>query len=211
MSNTLIDINGFVQKGREKNVKDLIEQALLNGLSAESILQDALLPAMDTIGEKFKSGELFIPHVLMAAKAMKAGMELLHPHLVSGNSMSKGTVVLGTVKGDLHDIGKNLVKMMMEGKGLTVIDLGVDVPAEKFITSAIENGASIIGCSALLTTTMPEMKKVVEQVKQKNLSNKIKVMIGGAPVTQDYCDSINADIYTPDAATAAEEALKAIG
>ncbi len=209
MQDILRELNGFVQKGRDKNVRELTAQALDSGIPARSILEGALLPAMDVVGEKFKTGELFIPHVLMAAKAMKTGMDLLRPSLVSGDLSSKGTVVLGTVKGDLHDIGKNLVKMMMEGKGLSVIDLGVDVPAEKFIDSALQNNAAIIGCSALLTTTMSEMKKVVELVKGRNLS--LKVMIGGAPVTQNYCDLIKADIYTPDAVTAAEAAVRAIG
>ncbi|MDP4109539.1 MAG: cobalamin-dependent protein [Bacillota bacterium] len=210
MTGILDDINGSVQKGREKSVSDLIVAALEDGVSARSILEEAMLPAMDTVGGKFKSGELFIPHVLMAAKAMKAGMAQLRPYLVASDVKPKGTVVLGTVKGDLHDIGKNLVKMMMEGKGLDVVDLGVDVSAEKFVSAALENGAAVIGCSALLTTTMPEMKKVVELIKSENLSEKIKVMIGGAPVTQQYCDAINADIYTPDAASAAEAAFSAI-
>lgn len=163
---------------------------------------------MSIVGEKFKNNEVFVPEVLIAARAMNAGIEILKPHLVSEGVESKGTVVLGTVKGDLHDIGKNLVKMMMEGKGLNVVDLGVDVDADKFVNAAKDNDADIIACSALLTTTMGEMKNVVEKLKEENLSGKIKVMIGGAPVTQNYCDSIGADYYTSDAASASDVAYQ---
>lgn len=149
-----------------------------------------------------------MPEVLIAARAMSKGVEVLRPHLVEDGVEEKGTVVLGTVKGDLHDIGKNLVRMMMEGKGLKVVDLGVDVPVEKFLDAARENDAKIICCSALLTTTMGEMRSVVEAVEASELKGKISIMIGGAPVTQSYCDQIGANRYTPDAATAADVALE---
>ncbi|MBR0026672.1 MAG: cobalamin-dependent protein, partial [Clostridia bacterium] len=159
-------------------------------------------------GEKFKNNEVFVPEVLVSARAMNMGIEVLKPHLAAAGVESKGTAVIGTVKGDLHDIGKNLVKMMLEGKGLKVIDLGVDVAPETFVQAAIDNDARLICCSALLTTTMINMEHVVNLVKEKGLSDKIKVMIGGAPITQSFCDSIGADCYTADAATAAQAALE---
>ena len=162
---------------------------------------------MNVIGEKFKNNQVFVPEVLIAARAMNAGIGLLRPLLVSSGVQSKGTAVIGTVKGDQHDIGKNLVKMMMEGKGLQVIDLGVDVSAEKFYESAVEHHAQLVCCSALLTTTMGEMKRVVHLFQEKGMRDQVKIMIGGAPVTQNYCDTIGADCYTPDAASAAEAAL----
>ena len=163
---------------------------------------------MSVVGEKFKRNEVFVPEVLVAARAMNAGVEILRPYLVSAGVTSKGTVVIGTVKGDLHDIGKNIVKMMLEGKGLTVVDLGVDVSAQTFIEKAKEVGAQIICCSALLTTTMSEMKEVVELLNKEGLHDQIKVMIGGAPLTQEYCDAIGADFYTVDAASCSDVALK---
>ena len=162
---------------------------------------------MCIVGEKFKNKDVFVPEVLIAARAMNAGVELLKPHLVDAGVENKGKAVIGTVKGDLHDIGKNLVKLMLEGKGLEVVDLGVDVSAEKFVQAAVENGAQVICCSALLTTTMNEMKNVVEALKAQGLQGKIKIMIGGAPITQHYCDTIGADAYTADAASAADAAL----
>ncbi len=163
---------------------------------------------MNVIGVKFKNNEVYVPDVLIAARAMNAGTALLKPLLASDGVEAKGKVVIGTVKGDLHDIGKNLVRMMMEGKGLEVIDLGVDVPPEKFIDSAKETGAQIIACSALLTTTMGEMQKVIDATQTAGIRDKVKIMIGGAPVTENYCKQINADYYTPDAASAAEVAAK---
>ena len=163
---------------------------------------------MSVVGEKFRKNEVFVPEVLIAARAMNAGVEILRPYLIAEGITTKGTAVLGTVKGDLHDIGKNIVKMMLEGKGLEVVDLGVDVPAERFIEAAIERNANVICCSALLTTTMGEMKEVVEQCKVAGLRDKVKIMIGGAPITQAFCDEIGADYFTADGATAAEVALK---
>lgn len=203
----LDEISTLMQQGRAPKVKELVAQALEEGIGPKEILEDGLLSAMGIVGEKFKNNEVFVPEVLIAARAMNAGVEVLKPHLVSEGVESKGTVVLGTVKGDLHDIGKNLVKMMMEGKGLNVVDLGVDVSPEQFVEAAQQNNAQIIACSALLTTTMGEMKNVVDTLNAKGLREQFKVMIGGAPVTQAYCDQIGADSYTEDAASASEVAL----
>lgn len=203
----LNDISENLQRGKAKVVKELVQQAIDEGMSAKEILEEGLLSGMSVIGEKFKNNEVFVPEVLIAARAMTKGIELLRPHLVADGVEEKGTVVIGTVKGDLHDIGKNLVRMMMEGKGLKVIDLGVDVPVEKFLEAARENDAQIIACSALLTTTMGEMRSVVEAVEASEMKDKVKVMIGGAPITQAFCDQIGADKYTPDAASAADVAL----
>lgn len=205
MSTTLVELSEFLQKGRVKNVKELVQKALDEGVAPNVILEEGLLSGMSVVGEKFKKNEVFVPEVLIAARAMNAGTTMLKPYLVQEGVESKGTVVIGTVKGDLHDIGKNIVKMMMEGKGMNVIDLGVDVSAEQYVQAAKENDADIIACSTLLTTTMGEIKNVVDLVKKEGI--RAKVMIGGAPVTQDFCDSVNADSYTPDAATAAEVAV----
>ena len=204
----LNDISDALQQGRVPKVKEFVQQALDEGIPASEILEQGLLSGMNTIGEKFKNNEVFVPEVLIAARAMNKGTEILRPHLVAAGVEDKGTVVIGTVKGDLHDIGKNLVRMMMEGKGLKVIDLGVDVPVERFLDAARENHAQIIACSALLTTTMGEMRNIVEAVEDSELKGKVRVMIGGAPITQAYCDQIGADCYTPDAASAADAALQ---
>ncbi|MDY0372101.1 MAG: corrinoid protein [Sphaerochaetaceae bacterium] len=201
-------LSEFLQKGKAKDVKELTQQAVDAGMGAEEILDQGLLAGMNIIGEKFKNNEVFVPEVLIAARAMNAGMEILKPLLAAGNMENRGTVVIGTVKGDLHDIGKNLVGMMMKGKGLTVIDLGTDVPPARFVEEAIANKADIIACSALLTTTMKEMGNVVKAVREANLQDKVKVMIGGAPVTESFKNTVGADSYTPDAATAAEVALE---
>ena len=204
----LEEISTYLQNGRAPKVKELVQQAIDEGIEPAKILNEGLLSGMDVIGEKFKNNEVFVPEVLIAARAMNAGVGILKPYLVSAGVESKGTAVIGTVKGDLHDIGKNLVKMMMEGKGLKVVDLGVDVSAEQFYNAAMENDANIVCCSALLTTTMSEMKNVVDLVKaDAELAGKVKVMVGGAPVTQSFCDSIGADAYTPDAASASDVAL----
>lgn len=203
----LNEISSWLQQGRAPKVKACVQQALDEGIPAAEILEQGLLEGMNVIGAKFKNNEVFVPEVLIAARAMSKGVEVLRPYLVEDGVEEKGTVVLGTVKGDLHDIGKNLVRMMMEGKGLKVIDLGVDVSVDQFLDTARENDAQIIACSALLTTTMGEMRDVVEAVAASELKDKVKVMIGGAPITQAFCDQIGADRYTPDAATAAEVAL----
>jgi corrinoid protein of di/trimethylamine methyltransferase len=204
----LNDISEAMQKGRAKQVKQLVPQALEEGIPAKQILEEGLLAGMDIVGRKFKANEIFVPEVLVAARAMNAGTELLKPYLSEAGVESKGKVVLGTVKGDLHDIGKNLVRMMFEGKGLEVIDLGVDVAPENFVQSALENDCKIIACSALLTTTMPVMAEVVEKAKEAGIRDNVKIMIGGAPVTDKFCETIGADAYTPDAASAAAKAVE---
>jgi corrinoid protein of di/trimethylamine methyltransferase len=202
------EISKFLQQGRANNVKELVAKALEEGISAQEILNEGLLSGMSIIGEKFKNNEVYVPEVLIAARAMNAGMEVLKPMLVSANVKAKGKAVLGTVKGDLHDIGKNLVKIMLEGKGIEVVDLGVNVSAETFVDTAIKEDANIIACSALLTTTMMVMKDVVREAENKGIKGKIKLMVGGAPVTQNFCDSIGADFYASDAASASDVALK---
>lgn len=201
-------LSAYLQQGKAKEVRALTQQAVDEGMPVEEILDNGLLAGMNIIGIKFKNNEIFVPEVLIAARAMNAGMEVLKPLLTSANIQSRGTVVIGTVKGDLHDIGKNLVAMMMKGKGLTVIDLGTDVAPSRFVEQAIENNAQIIACSALLTTTMREMENVVKAVNEANLHDRLRIMVGGAPVTESFRASIGADRYAPDAATAAEVALE---
>lgn len=203
----LTEISELLQKGRAPMVKEKVQAAIDEGIDAKAILEEGLLSGMGIIGEKFKNNEVFVPEVLIAARAMNMGVEVLKPYLAEAGVESKGTAVIGTVKGDLHDIGKNLVKMMLEGKGINVVDLGTDVAPEAFIDAAIENNAKIICCSALLTTTMGEMKNVVEAAVAKGVRDDVKIMVGGAPVTQEFCDSIGADCYTSDAASAADAAL----
>lgn len=202
----LTQISEKIQKGKTKDIKALVPQALEAGVPAVEILNDGLLDGMNIVGVKFKNNEVFVPEVLIAARAMKAGTDILKPYLVSDQVSAKGKVVLGTVRGDFHDIGKNLVKMMMEGHGLEVIDLGVDVAPEAFINAAKENNADIIACSALLTTTMSEMKNVVDLAKEAGIRDQVKIMIGGAPITDAFKTEIGADAYTSDAASAAEAA-----
>ena len=206
--NIIEEINTFLQRGRAPKVKELVVLALEEGIDASVILEDGLLSAMSVVGERFKRNEVFVPEVLVAARAMNAGIEILKPKLAAAGSLVKGKAVIGTVKGDLHDIGKNLVKLMIEGKGIEVIDLGVDVPCEKFIESAKEHNADIICLSALLTTTMNEMKNVVDMAESSGIRENVKIMIGGAPITEAFCESINADYYSADAASAADIALK---
>jgi len=206
----LTDICENLQKGKAKAVKELVEQALADGLNPKDILQEGMLAGMDIIGEKFKNNEVYVPEVLIAARAMNSGMEVLKPRLVEAGATAIGKVVIGTVKGDLHDIGKNLVRMMLEGKGIEVIDLGVDVSAEQFLDAFKANNAQIVCCSALLTTTMNEMKRVVEVFEQAGLRDKATIMVGGAPVTDSYRQSIGADIYEADAASASDAAKKVL-
>ena len=202
----LVEIGEALEKGKRKLVVEYVQKALDEGIAPQTILTEGLLPGMDRVGVKFRDNEIFVPEVLVAARAMNAGSELLKPLLAEAGAVSLGTAVIGTVHGDLHDIGKNLVKMMIEGKGITVVDLGVDVTPETFVTAAKENNAGIICCSALLTTTMPVMGEVVKAVKDAGMS--AKVMVGGAPITQEFADSIGADAYTADAASAAMKAAE---
>ncbi|OQY34069.1 MAG: 5-methyltetrahydrofolate--homocysteine methyltransferase [Spirochaetaceae bacterium 4572_59] len=201
-------ISEMMQKGKAADVKELCQAALDDNVEAQTILDDALLAAMSIVGVKFKNNQVFVPEVLIAARAMNAGLEILKPHLKSEDTKGNGKAVIGTVKGDLHDIGKNLVKIMMEGKGLEVIDLGSDVTPEKYVEAAKEHNADIIALSALLTTTMTQMGNVVKAAEDAGIRDKVTIMIGGAPITQSFCESIGADIYTPDAATASDKALE---
>ena len=198
-------------KGKAKDVKELVEKAIQENVKPADILNKGLLAGMSIIGERFKKNEVYVPEVLIAARAMKMGMDVLKPLLASAGVEPIGTVVVGTVKGDLHDIGKNLVRMMLEGAGFKVIDAGINVEPDKFVQLAKENNAALIGTSALLTTTMTNMKAVVDAVKSAGLDGKIQVMIGGAPVTQAFADEIGANGYAPDAASAADLAKKLIG
>jgi corrinoid protein of di/trimethylamine methyltransferase len=207
----LNEISAALQQGRAKDVKELVQQAIDQGIKAQSILEDGLLAGMSVIGEKFKTGDVFVPEVMIAARAMNMGMALLKPLLAGAGVEAAGKVVIGTVKGDLHDIGKNLVRMMMEGRGLNVIDLGADVPAEKFIRAINENSADILALSAMLTTTMFEMKVVIDALKEAGMRERVKVMIGGAPVTEGFRATIGADCYSLDAATASETAVAILG
>ncbi len=202
----LENISQALQKGKAKDVKALVEQALKDGLTPQTILNDGLLSGMGVVGVKFKNNEVYVPDVLIAARAMKAGTEILKPLLAAAGSVGLGKIVLGTVKGDLHDIGKNLVGMMMEGQGIEVIDLGVDVSVDRFIEAAKEHNSKIICASALLTTTMGEMKSIVEAAKAAGIRDQVTIMVGGAPVNEAFAKSIGADIYTADAASAAEAA-----
>lgn len=208
MSANFEQMSLLLQKGKMKDLKVEVQAALDSGANALDILEKGLMSGMGIIGERFKNNDIFIPEVLIAARAMNAATELLKPFLAASGVEAKGVVVLGTVKDDLHDIGKNLVRMMMESKGLTVIDLGTNCAPEAYIKAAQENNANIIACSALLTTTMSVMQTVVEQAIAAGIRDQVKIMIGGAPVTQAFCDKIGADSYTPDASTAAEKALE---
>ena len=202
------DISENLQRGRARQVKALVEQAVGEGLPASAILNEGLLDGMNAIGDKFKKNEVYVPEVLVAARAMNMGMQVLKPHLVQDGVESAGKVCIGTVQGDLHDIGKNLVKLMMEGKGLEVVDLGVDVSPETFVQTAVEQNCQVICCSALLTTTMEVMGEVVKEAEKAGVRDKVKIMVGGAPVTDSFCQKIGADKYTSDAASAADAAVE---
>jgi 5-methyltetrahydrofolate--homocysteine methyltransferase len=199
----MIDQEKFYEalcEGSMDKVKELTQKALNEGEAAEKVLKGGLIPAMDRIGVRFRNNEIFIPEVLIAARAMHAGMGVLKPILAKSTTSTMTKVIIGTVKGDLHDIGKNLVGMMLEGAGFEVVDLGIDVPPEKFIQSAKESGAQIIGMSALLTTTMMQMQTTIQKIKAEGL--KVKTVIGGAPLTAEFAKQIGADGYAPDAASA---------
>jgi 5-methyltetrahydrofolate--homocysteine methyltransferase len=191
-----------VIKGQADVVKELVNQALSENISAEDILNNGLVAGMNVVSKKFKSNEFFIPEVLVSARAMTAGLDIINPLLAEANVKAKGKVVIGTVKGDLHDIGKNIVGMMLQGAGYEIVDLGADVPKEKFIEFTQNEDANMVGLSALLTTTMIYMQEVIQGLKDAGLRDKVKVIIGGAPVTQAYADQIEADGYAPDAASA---------
>ncbi len=208
MDNLLQEISTNLQNGKAKIVKELVQKAVDQGLPVKQILEEGLLSGMGIIGDKFKNNEVFVPEVLVAARAMNYGVEVLKPLLAGSDVKSKGKVCIGTVRGDLHDIGKNLVKLMMEGKGIEVVDLGTDVAPETFIDACVNQDCTIICLSALLTTTMGTMREVVEAVEKAGLKGKVKVMVGGAPVTDAYCKEIGADAYSPDAASASDKAIE---
>jgi len=198
-------------QGKAPQVKELVQKAVDEGQDVSEILNEGLLAGMNVVGKKFKANEFYVPEVLIAARAMKQGMSILRPILTEKGIKGTGTVVIGTVRGDLHDIGKNLVGMMLEGAGFDVVDAGVDVSPEKYIEIVKEKEAKIVGLSALLTTTMPAMKDVIEAIGATDLKGKVKVMIGGAPITESYAEEIGADGYASDAASAADEAKKLMG
>ena len=205
------EIQSAVETGKKKVVKELVEEALAEGLDPVDILNQGMIEAMGNIGEKFKTGEVFVPEMLVAARAMKAGVEILKPHLASKQHASIGKFIIGTVEGDLHDIGKNLVAMMVEGSGFNVIDLGVDVSPEKLIETIKENpDCRVVGLSALLTTTMPSLNRAVAAITEAGLKSQVKIMVGGAPITQEFADTIGADGYAADAASAATLAKEMI-
>lgn len=200
----LKEIADSVIAGNRKKVQELVKVALEEGISPERIINEGLLSGMSVIGERFKRNEIFVPEVLVSARAMQAGMDILRPLIANSKEVIKGKIVIGTVKGDLHDIGKNLVSMMLEGAGYQIIDLGIDVPPEKFVEAIKEHNPDIVGMSALLTTTMPQMKVIIDVLKQEGLRDKVKVIVGGAPVTPEFAKEIGADGYAKDASEAVE-------
>ncbi|MDO4273684.1 MAG: corrinoid protein [Eubacteriales bacterium] len=200
------EVSGLVIKGKAKLIAAAVQEALDEGNEATAVL-DAMIEAMGVVGERFKNNEIFVPEMLIAARAMKKGVEVLKPHLSGGSAGVAGKMIIGTVAGDLHDIGKNLVAMMIESAGFEVIDLGVDVPADKFVEAVRENpDVKVVGLSALLTTTMPAMKETVKILNEQDFRGNIKIMVGGAPISPEFAEEIGADAYTADAASAAQKA-----
>ena len=204
MADILKDIASNLYDGEDEEVAALVQKALDAGMSPQEIPQDGLIAGMDEVGKDFKAGDLFVPEVLIAARAMHAGMNVLRPLLAEGESMTIGTYVIGTVEGDLHDIGKNLVKMMLEGAGFEVIDLGTDVKPDAFVNAVREHKPKVLGMSALLTTTMVNMRTTIEALVEAGVRDSVRIMIGGAPVTAKFADEIGADAYAPDAASAVD-------
>jgi 5-methyltetrahydrofolate--homocysteine methyltransferase len=211
MADLLQEMASNLYNGEEEKVANLVQQALDQGMAPGTILSDGLIAGMDEVGKDFKAGDLFVPEVLIAARAMQAGMNILRPHLAEGEAVSAGKYVVGTVKGDLHDIGKNLVKMMLEGAGFETIDLGTDVEPAQFVNAVREHQPQLLGMSALLTTTMVNMKATIEALQEAGLRDSVKVMIGGAPVTAAFAEQIGADAYAPDAASAVDKARELAG
>ena len=209
--NTLEKIAKALENLKSSEVTNLVNQALKENIDVEDILNLGLIAGMNGVGAKFRSGKMYVPQVMLAAKAMYAGLDIINPLLCEKEVEPLGIVAIGTVKGDMHDIGKNLVAMMMEGVGIKIIDLGTNVTAQKFINAVKHDGAQIIAMSALLTTTMLEMKVTIDEVVKAGLRDKVKIMIGGAPITHEYADEIGADGYTSDAGSAAEMAKQFLG
>ncbi|MBA7563916.1 Methionine synthase [subsurface metagenome] len=207
----MITIANSVIEGEEERVRELVQQAITGGVSVETILNEGLIAGMNVVGGRMKKHEIFIPEVLLSATAMQAGMDLLKPLLVTGGVGLGPKVVLGTVKGDIHDVGKNLVGIMLTGAGFQVIDIGKDIPAERFVKAAREEEAQIVAMSALLTTTMPEMRNTIEALKAAGLREKVKVIVGGAPVSPEYATQIGADAYGRDAAVAVDKVRELVG
>ncbi len=197
-----------LKKGKARDVKALVQQALDDGIAAKDILDGALIAGMTEVGKRFQKNEVYVPEVLIAARAMTMGVEVLKPVLSNEGVEPKGKAVVCTVKGDLHDIGKNLVRLMLEGVGIECVDLGVDADGEKVAAAVEESGATVVCLSALLTTTMVNQKEIIDTLREKGLRERVKVLVGGAPVSQEFADSIGADAYTSDAASAAEKALE---
>ena len=211
MSSAILhEISEKLQRGKAKDVSALVTQALADGLAPEMILNEGLVDGMNVIGEKFRNNEVFVPEVLVAARAMNAGLKILNPALSGAGVEPLGTAVICTVKGDMHDIGKNLVKMMIEGQGIACIDLGVDVDTQTIVNTIRDNDVQLLCLSALLTTTMYGQKDIIDALVAAGLRDKVRVMVGGAPITQEFADQIGADCYTLDAATAAKEAKRLI-
>ena len=208
MSNHLNTIKDAVIGGKHAEIKGLVQQALDAGTDPGTLINDALIAAMDVVGKDFGEGKIFVPEMLVSAMTMKSGLEVVKPRLGSGESRSRGTVIMATVKGDLHDIGKNLVSMMLEGAGFKVLDLGVDLSVEKLIDQVKAVNPDVLGLSALLTTTMPEMQKVIAELKSQGLRDKVKVLVGGAPVDRAFAEKIGADGYGSNAAEAVELARR---
>jgi 5-methyltetrahydrofolate--homocysteine methyltransferase len=204
-------IAASLMAGDDKRIVEEVAQAIEMKVPTTQILDDGLIAGMNVVGEKFRNDEMFIPEVLLSARAMAGAVELLRPLLIAEDVPSRGKVILGSIQGDLHDIGKNLVAIMLEGAGFEVVDLGINVPAERFIEAAVEEQASVIGVSSLLTTTMPKMKGVVDLVEERGLSGQLKVIVGGAPLTEEFAQSIGADSYAYDAANAVEKVRSLIG
>lgn len=209
--NELEAIAESIMKGQAPRVKELIQAALNRGIDAKTVLDDGLIAAMAVVGQRFKNKEMFLPEVLFAARAMHSGMKVLEPLLISAGSKPLARVVLGTVKGDIHDIGKNLVGIMLKGAGFEVIDIGIDTPCERFMEAARGEGVKILGISALISTSMPYMKTVIDALEASGLKGKVKTIVGGAIVTQSYADSIGADGFAPDAAYAVDKAKELLG
>ncbi len=206
----LKEISEYLQQGNDKKVSELTGQAIKEKISPKEILDSGLIGGMNVIGEKYKAHEIFLPQVLLAARAMYAGMDLLKPLFVKEGMPNRGKVVIGSVQGDLHDIGKNLVGIMLKGAGFEVIDLGNDVPSERFVETARKENADVIGMSALLTTTMPVMKKTVDLLREQGLGHSVKTIIGGAPVSEEFAQRIGADAYGYDSTNAVESVRKLV-
>ena len=205
--NLLDQIKNAVYEGLEDETPSMVQAAVDKGTSPQAIL-DTMMEAMEMVGEEFKNEEIYIPEVLCSCYAMQNGSEVLTPLLLENQQTAAGTIVLGSVKGDMHDIGKNLVKMMFEGRGFKVVDIGIDVPEERFVEAAVKEKADIVACSALLTTTMPEIPKIVKAFEDAGVREQFKIMIGGAPITQDFCDKTGCDAFAKDAGSAAEAAVQ---